>query len=147
MTEFLVTYKQAIALKKLGFDEPCLHKYDVDGCLISNSYMPNSHEIVFVTIGDLYESANKRVPNKHYIADAPTIAQAQEWLRVNKGFDISTDVHYCEKRRYSGKITWKEDGNVRCIPLDREDSPAKVISNAITECLRILEGNDKDQRV
>ena len=134
-----VTYEQALALKKLGFREECYQFYDCVGDLCDNHRL-SSEEMEILTSSNFCMSHNIGVIKEN--CDAPTLAQAQEWLRVNKGFDISTYVHYCEKRRYDGQLKWEEDFRVRCILLDREDSPSQVISNAITECLRILEGND-----
>ena len=65
MTKEFIPYQQAIALKKLGFDEPCFGKFDYTelevGGKWSNSLFKNVTEDIFTA--------------------APTYSQAFRWLR------------------------------------------------------------------
>ena len=73
----IVTFQQALSLKKLEFFEKCLYHYDRDKKLIPN-----------VSASDLvYKSFNVWKWEKAKY-DAPTIYQVCEWLRKEKGIHV-----------------------------------------------------------
>lgn len=70
----IVTYEQATALKKSGFDYPCRHYYAKEDA-------PDGSE--WLTFG-CNENHNAKSPR----VSAPTIYQAAKWLREEYGQDI-----------------------------------------------------------
>ena len=124
-----VTYQQALDLKKLGFTEECLYYYDNSKTLHSN-YVSG---LDFAEIDDLLTSNNLYYPNLEYI-DAPTIFQAQNWLRDVK----SIDVHYHYGKKH-GKWTYFYGEEWRQPSYQEEfDSPIEALSAGITACLIFL---------
>lgn len=71
-TEDFVTYEQAIALKKLGFDEYCDYIFTSQGKICTKVILSFDY--------------TKR---EGYV-DAPTLSQAQKWLR-EKGIHVSVN--------------------------------------------------------
>lgn len=88
--EDYVSYPLALALKKCGFDEPCLYHYDaVRECDIieANYTVCDSEGCQYITADDLLED------NNHcQYCSAPTLWQAQKWLREKH--HISVRVSY-----------------------------------------------------
>ena len=79
--EDYVSYPIALALKKAGFDEPCDHYY----CAFDNET-----DVRFWSIHPAQSQNGLRIPKDTVVADAPTLAQAQKWLR-EKGIHISVN--------------------------------------------------------
>jgi hypothetical protein len=77
-----IPYKQALALKELGFDEPCL------GVLCE--------EIKMVRINDEPRNWNDNVRNGE-TTSAPLYQQAFRWFRDKHNIFASVDVNYCYK--------------------------------------------------
>lgn len=67
-----VSYPLALALKKAGFDWPCDHYY----CAFDNET-----DVRFWRIHPAQSQNGFRTINDKVIADAPTLWQAQKWLR------------------------------------------------------------------
>ena len=68
MTQEFVTYEQALALKELGFDEPCFGYYDNIGKLFFNTNgQPVGNDWVWVVPTDapLYQQAFRWLRHKH----------------------------------------------------------------------------------
>jgi hypothetical protein len=86
MTKEFVTYEQAIALKELGFDEPCFGYYKHEELLIEGKYKNSDHG---------------------FSISAPTYSQAFRWFRekhqieaiVSCIYSKTLDISY-EERRY-----------------------------------------------
>lgn len=73
--EDYVTYEQGQRLKDLGFDWKCRQGW-VLNCMKTWAYQPYPY----------FESVSN---NEEYeTISAPTLAQAQKWLRVVKGIDV-----------------------------------------------------------
>jgi hypothetical protein len=74
MNKEFIPYTEALALKELGFDEPCLAYWDNDKLFIidrnSERIQKNSN------YKDIFEG----------IISAPTYSQAFSWLRKNYGY-------------------------------------------------------------
>lgn len=74
--EDYVSYPLALALKKHGFDWPCRHHYDIEdapeGCYWEGCSLHKKNH-------------NEDIPK----FSAPTLWQAQKWLREKKGIAVS----------------------------------------------------------
>ena len=71
MKELFIPYEQALALKELGFDEPCIARYNVPGDLITTGCYTDSHIThLIVEQSDICES--------HVLT--PLWQQAFRWL-------------------------------------------------------------------
>jgi len=88
MKKLFITYEQAVALKKLGFDEPCLATFQIaqDGRIggLSDLYMVESNN-----------SNNK----SHTAISAPLYQQAFAWFRE------TFDIHGSVSGRYMFEIS------------------------------------------
>lgn len=103
--EDFVTYEQAKKLKELGFDLKCYYRFNVDRQLVPNVMYRNAG----VDSDDVAMNVNFRC-----IGDisAPTLAQAQKWLREVKDIIIGIDFdnwndkyecHVYKRMGYSGE--------------------------------------------
>lgn len=77
-TEDYVSYPIAKLLKAAGFDWPCDHYY----CAFDNET-----DVRFWSIHPAQSNNGFTNPDSKVIADAPTLALAQKWLR-NKGIEV-----------------------------------------------------------
>lgn len=128
-TEDFVTYKQALALKELGFDLKVNHYYDDEGYIIEN-LADYSEEVPY---GEYTSYDNF---NYEDFYSAPTLAQAQKWLRKNKRYSVE-ELYDCDDK-WSYFIVRMSDGEyIRHI---RDfNSSEEALSAGITECLKLLE--------
>ena len=121
-TEDFVTYEQALALKKLGFNYDCDYCYSEDKELYKYDYHT-----------EYYNGSNNDLP-------APTLAQVQKWLRKEKGIYIEPiliyDKFYTDCKSPSRGKYWAVEH--RKYYLSYEDA----LSAGITECLKLLEKED-----
>lgn len=74
--EDFVTYEQAIKLKELGFKYPCNHYYSLDGGLLHEETENDQTNYIYC--------------NTKYLISAPTLAQAQKWLRETKTIEVGS---------------------------------------------------------
>lgn len=77
-TEDYVSYPIAKQFKAAGFNEPCDHYY----CAFDNET-----DVRFWSIHPAQSQNGLRTPNDTVVADAPTLWQAQKWLR-SKGIEV-----------------------------------------------------------
>ena len=127
-TEDFVTYEQALALKKLGFREPCLYFYDLERRLCPNGINIGPFDCIEdyknnqpVYIDEGFRTENFLHPNFD-ICDAPTLAQAQAWLRDCKNTIVIAEPDWdeeiqCLSDYLTGKwyfTVWKDRNRVRC---------------------------------
>lgn len=92
------SYELSKKLKVCGFDEPCDHYY----CAFDNET-----DVRFWSCSP--QSQNGFVnPKGKVIVDAPTLAQAQKWLREKKGIAINVIAHRCHDKHWEGKYHWEE---------------------------------------
>ncbi|TFU92347.1 hypothetical protein E4T81_12220 [Barnesiella sp. WM24] len=82
-TEDYVSYPLALALKKAGFDLEVNHVYDKNGKLWEEGMHENA-DCDCTAYFDYNKSGYIEVG-----ASAPTLAQAQKWLREKKGYDVA----------------------------------------------------------
>lgn len=93
-----VSYELAVKLKAAGFDEPCLTFYDANKELGRALDSDN-----FNHLGETYQG--------EWFTDtisAPTLWQAQKWLREKKGIAINVIAHGCHDKYREGKYHWEE---------------------------------------
>lgn len=135
MKEDFVTYEQALALNKLGFREECLYYYNRGGMLVSNYY--DSSDGIYVE--NLYISYNSRhkITNKY---DAPTLAQAQKWLRKEKNLYVCVEIDITDT--VNNIFYW----TIYKLPYKKQirktrkfDSPEEALSAGISEVIKFLE--------
>lgn len=128
--EDLVTYEQALALKKLGFDLKVNHYYDDEGYIIEN-LADYSEE---VPDGEYTSYDNF---NYEDFCSAPTLEQAQKWLRKYK--DLIVIPH--PRRDCKGNVVWYftifNSGNYKYS--SEYNSYEESLSAGITECIKLLE--------
>ncbi len=76
MNKEFIPYEQALALKELGFDEPCFGRYNVPGeFILSGCYSDSPLVSILVEQNDICEA--------HTLA--PTFSQAFRWFREKYG--------------------------------------------------------------
>lgn len=135
MKDNYVTLEQAQALKRLGFDWECNHRYCCMLEIPSHVYPPanwNEHG------GDMFFSA-------------PAIHVAQKWLREVKGIAINVIAHDNEWLRF--KYSWNETYMQNCREKGKQweewsivrhygahDTYEAALSEGITQILKLLEG-------
>ena len=131
-TEDFVTYEQAFALSKLGFNEETFTYYDKDNPKLQG-------------LDDYYEY---HLDNHTYFdqsASAPTLSQAQKWLRkIKKLFvEVEIDVTNTEKDIFFWTIYSLPNKEQNYI-MKYYDSYEEALSDGITECLKLLKINYKN---
>ena len=75
MIQEFVNYEQALALKELGFDEPCFGGYDMETLKLWIGYLNDGEQF-----------------NRQYYCPAPTFSQALRWFR-NRDFLVDISSH------------------------------------------------------
>lgn len=133
-TEDFVTYEQALALKKLGFNEDSFYHYnqenqlranfsiDTEGSIIEGYFLRNNTDFsIFIT--------------------APTLVQAQKWLRKEKKLSVEP-FSSLKKGKYTYQIIYVETGfdykSFKTLSY-RFNSYEEALSAGITVCLKLLE--------
>ena len=132
-TEDFVTYEQALALKKLGFDYKCNHFY----------HLYDDEEVI--SVSKVYENFN--IYDRMW--SAPTLAQTQKWLREKKSLYTFADGGVFDKGDrpiyYPVILDVANEHNEISTNDNIENNwnkyytPEKALSAAITECLKLLE--------
>lgn len=135
-SEDFITYEQALALKKLGFKEKCFFFYENEN-RIRAFYVAAMD--VLLNSNNIGGCVNRRKNIDDYTCDAPTLAQAQKWLRKEKKLSIEpvsgdTDEHGWEYGLVDRNLSPKFHFN--CITYS---SYEEALSAGITECIKILE--------
>lgn len=82
MNEDFVTYETAQALKRAGFDWPCKHYYTKENAKDKNMWLI----FTLCDVGDF--NRENKIRRNLGICSAPTLAQAQKWLR-KRGLCVS----------------------------------------------------------
>lgn len=135
-TEDFVTYEQALALKKLGFVEKCLYYYNANAQIVANERDYQEE----VSVKDLYTSYNGEYTSYNRV-DAPTLAQAQKWLRKEKDIIVLATCDLDYKNGHSWY--WLIDVNFEVEDPNRShNSYEEALSAGIDKCLKLLE-NEK----
>jgi hypothetical protein len=137
MEKEFIPYEQALALKELGFDEPCL------ACVGENNE-------VIIRVGDYRSFSNKKPEDSierdfynniikdfnRYVNDtasAPTFSQAFRWFREKYGYDLT--IKKCTPSEYKFEIEqlFVEGDNYYFI-----DFSFNTYEEAEVECLKKL---------
>lgn len=113
MNEDFCSYELSMALKACGFDEPCDHYY----CAFDNET-----DVRFWSIHPAQSQNGFTNPDGKVIADAPTLAHAQKWLREKKGIVVIAEPDwdsedYCMADYLTGEwyfSVWKDGDRVHC---------------------------------
>lgn len=122
--EDFVTYEQAIALKKLGFD-------------LYSDYIFTPEEKTCPKYILSYDYQGR----EGYV-DAPTLSQVQRWLRKEKDLYLIWDMG--QDRKHNSKFAWYVcdcHGYIIDTLADdfKHNTPEEALSAGITECIKILE--------
>ena len=123
--EDFVTYEQALALKKLGFD------------LKTEYYFS---KLAGINFSNVPENFNNTFVNG--VCSAPTLAQAQKWLRECKDLIVIPNPYRDCKRNVVWYFTIFNSGNYKHSPV--YNSYEESLSAGITECLKFLENNKSE---
>ena len=123
MENEFVSYNQALALKELGFDEPCFGRWLV----VTEWEKPT---------GEIKLQLNVKVEewDKNQCL-APTFSQAFRWFREKYGL-IGQPMPLCIS--YPGKVThygWSIVSNQNSIDWENEDNGFKIYEEAESACL------------
>lgn len=134
-----VSYPVALALKKAGFDEPCDHYW-------YKVYTDSDKMEMRQASADDYNNDDWSVPH----CSAPTLWQAQKWLREKCGIhidvciysDYSTDAdgEVCDKWDFWGFDLYVVAGGKKLTDDDGEyDSYEQALSAGIAAALELIE--------
>ena len=121
--EDFVTYEQALALKKLGFNEETFTYYDENNPKIKG-------------LDDFYEY--HLIDYNRYSISVPTLAQAQKWLNKTKDFKLFVIPSPSDKVPYS-YVAFNTTKTIYKNPPRYYSSYEEALSDGITECLKLLE--------
>jgi hypothetical protein len=113
MNKEFVPYKQALALKELGFNEPCFKKY-IAGCLWSNPTTPEVYKNIHANSSDcltpLYQQAFRWFRDK-YLLDSiiqPTYSTKYQYRVIKTKVQVYGD--------YMGKeFSSFEEAELECL--------------------------------
>lgn len=161
--EDFVTYEQAVKLKELGFD--CHNLYN-QMYYATQNYCEGNNPFFFDTIGpgDLISSPKMKedendgwIEDEDYCVLAPTLAQAQKWLREVKDIIIVVDFdNWCEKYgcHVYKKIIYNSEnikdsyGSMLVTNESNEDFDAyeAALSTGIDKALEILKEQDNGNK-
>ena len=130
--EDFVTYEQALALKKLGFKEECLFHYCKNVKIYANSTIHNGDEIE-ISADDFYNVYNLYLDG---VSDAPTLAQAQKWLREVKHYHINPV--NVGNNKWAVIVDNLDNSNYNKVYGRPFDSYEEALSAGITEYLKML---------
>lgn len=139
-----VTYKQALKLKKLGFDWETTHYYEYDGELCENTiYIEGGggHGET-VTISDVIDGGFNKNAAEEGVCDAPTIEQALKWIRKIYKVDIVPKVSVDEEgyNRFGYLISRRRNSHETLVDKPQGfDEPEQAMLEAITFFFAILE--------
>lgn len=90
-----VDYPTAVALKKCGFDEPCIAQWACE---------PDGKPILLGSTAFVFSNAELKGRD----VTAPLLFHAQKWLREKKGIAINVIAHDRSDRYVEGKYHWSE---------------------------------------
>jgi len=115
MEKEFVSYEIALALKELGFDEPCIMCYYG----ISNAD-EDKRERLYLSSG-MGKVCNSHLIEKENGITAPLYQQAFRWLRETHNIDVDvvrdSEVHYQDETRWIVKASDWNDIRVKDFPI------------------------------
>ena len=103
MPDYFCNYEQALALKELGFDEPCFAYYQKSAVIGNDTILP-------IQIMDKASNFNDAEYSKMGVpfCSAPLKQQVFKWFR-DKGFDFAIMEKYKDKGKFYGGYINKPD--------------------------------------
>ena len=120
-----VTYEQAFALAKLGFNEETFTYYDKDDTKLQG--LDDPYEYHLLDYNNRYSTS----------FSAPTLAQVQKWLRKEKGYSIEPISIFDEDNYiWSGYIVFFKEQKL--INMDEYKSYEEALSDIINKCIKLL---------
>lgn len=139
--EDYVSYPVALALKKAGFDWPCDHYY----CAFDDEA-----DVQFWSIRPAQSQNRLQPPKDAVVADAPTLWQAQKWLREKWDWHIDVfpaadcsfdaDGQICEEWNYWDFDIMHVISTRQIIESEeRYDSYEEALSAGIAAALELIE--------
>ena len=136
--EDFCSYEQALTLKKLNFKEKCLFYYGPDKVLYPNY----TFNIDILKTTDLYRCCNNS-NDDNYPIDAPTLVQAQKWIRKKKNLSVEP-FSSNEKGKYTYEIIYVDTGfdykSYKTLSY-RFNSYEEALSAGITESIKLIKDN------
>ena len=142
MEKEFIPYEQALALKELGFDEPCLAYYRKNNTelyfgegfeLVTREYRRN---VMYYPLKNSRYIAGSNAPDGYYyLTTSPTFSQAFRWFREKYGLIPNIHSIY-EDETYTKIKFWFWFGNYE----DDSDDEVfyKTYEEAELECLKKL---------
>ena len=131
-TEDFVTFEQALALRRLGFDQNCDYYY------IESTYNTFDRDGETHLKGELMCRFSKYFSAGHCVK-APTLAQAHKWLR-SKGLWVETYPEPFDAKGWEFDIyNLKGDYYYSFAFSTVYGTYEEALSDGITECIKILE--------
>ena len=128
--EDYVTYEQAIKLKEIGFDWECNYIYKKD---FFNQW------IFFHCLRDAYRNHNQGGESEPIFVSAPTLSQAQKWLREVKGICVELRIHPLYRNWFGKVFDLKDYPNINFVSdIDLWDTYEQALSVGISKALEIL---------
>ena len=126
MTKEFIPYEQALALKELGFDEPCLANYTVipeDG--IDWFTIPEQGITDKTSFGSS-KNYNSKYFEEEGTISAPLYQQAFRWFREKYNLDVISRPHIGKSKKYV------------CDPINFRLEAKNTLEEAELECLKKL---------
>ena len=120
MDKEFVPYEEALALKELGFDEPCFGGYDMETLKLWIGYLNDGEQF-----------------NREYYYPAPTFSQAFRWFR-EKNYNVTyRKMDYGNDSVFTGYYYTIYKG-IKIIDLHGADKRSKIYEEIELACLRKL---------
>ena len=118
MNKEFIPYEQALALKELGFNEPCFKKY-IAGCLWSNPTTPEVYKNIHANSSDcltpLYQQAFRWFREKYNLfgcIDLHTSTPIHWYIRID---DIIKNDYIYHSEDYNLKYNTYEEAELECL--------------------------------
>jgi len=122
MIELFIPYEEALAIKELGFDEPCIMNYfNYTGAvnriteLMKSKYRIFEEDYFFRNSIDNTKNENPNAVS-NYNCSAPTYSQALKWFRDTHSMYAIIDIDRTTYPKFVYNLYWYRDSEVTEIP-------------------------------
>ena len=127
MNKEFCTYEQALALKELGFDEPCFGYYQKSSVIGDNTILPIIFRDKSSNFND-YEYSKLGVP----FCSAPLYQQAFRWFREKYNLVFNFISYSIVKpEEYHWSITWNDEAKASGIVKTYEEAEQACLDKLI----------------
>lgn len=137
-------YETCVALKELGFKEKCPTYYDTEdnvGLLYNTQWTSDYLPCQFT---DCLESHNSNTSDDNSYIDAPTLWEAQKWLREEKKLVVLVGFDFCP---ITSEIVYNwvivVNGNTAKKSSYTYDYFEEALSEGIKQAVKILKKQDR----